>query len=434
MSGPDFKAISRELNGKPPISASLLLVVIMILLGTLLAWASVTEIDDVTRAQARVVPSEELQVVQAAETGQVVEILVTEGETVTAGDPLLRLDPTLLRAQFDEAREQAQALRIRITRLEAELEGETPEYDADLAEAAPRMVAVERAVHLGNVARLNDELALIESQRRILSKERDRADREAELAQTSRGLVGEEVALIAPLVERKIEPETTLIALRREAARLDGQLAIALADKGRIDSQEADLVEQEAALRSRFRADALEQLSQAVTELSALEQRLPALEARAGRAELKAPVGGVVNQVLVATLGGVVQQGQTLVEIVPVGSTKRVEAYVAPQDIAFLRPDQPVKVRLTAYDASRYGALDGHITRIGADAVTAPDGESRVFVVAIEYEGELTDADGEPLDVIPGMVAEVDILSEKKTVLSYLTRPVVRVKDRAFRD
>ena len=434
MSGPDFKAISRELNGKPAVSSSVLLLVVMALIGTLLAWASVTEIDDVTRAQARIVPSEELQLVQAAETGQVVEILVHEGEVVEAGAPLLRLDPTLMRAQYDEARDQSMALRIRIARLEAELAGKTPEFDADLREAAPRLVSVENSVHLGNIARLNDELALIESQRRTLTKERDRAEREAELARTSRALVDEEIELIAPLVERKIEPETSLISLRREAAKLDGQLALAEADKGRIESQEGELDEKEATTRSRFRADALEQLSQAVTDLSALEQRLPALKSRAGRAELTAPVGGVVNQVLVATLGGVVQQGQTLVEIVPVGSTKRVEAYVAPQNIAFLRPDQPVKVRLTAYDSSRYGALDGHITRIGADAVTAPDGETRVFVVAIEYEGELTDAAGEPLEVIPGMVAEVDILSEKKTVLSYLTRPVVRVKERAFRD
>lgn len=123
-----------------------------------------------------------------------------------------------------------------------------------------------------------------------------------------------------------------------------------------------------------------------------------------------------------------------MVEIVPFGDTVTVEAIVAPDDIPFIRPDQEVKVRITAYDASRYGALNGHVTRIGADTVLAPDGETSVYVVEIRLSDALTDADGQQLDVIPGMVAQVDMLSETKTVLEYLTKPVIRVKDRAFRD
>ena len=111
-----------------------------------------------------------------------------------------------------------------------------------------------------------------------------------------------------------------------------------------------------------------------------------------------------------------------------------MEAFVDPADIAFIRPNQEVKVRITAYDASRYGALDGAVTRIGADTVEAPDGERSVYVVEIRLQGTLTDADGVELEIIPGMIAQVDMLSQKKTVLAYLTQPVVRIKDRAFRD
>ena len=129
-----------------------------------------------------------------------------------------------------------------------------------------------------------------------------------------------------------------------------------------------------------------------------------------------------------------VQQGQTVVEIVSIGETVTVEAFVAPDEIAFIRPDLEIKVRITAYDASRYGALDGRVTRIGAGTVLAPDEETSVYVVEIWLVGALADADGQNLGVIPGMVAQVDMLSEPKTMLEYLTKPVIRVKDRVFRD
>lgn len=434
MSAPDFKAISRELNGRSAVSGSGLLLIVLALLIALVVWAAHTEIDDVTRAQARIVPSGELQVVQAAETGQITALLVGEGQSVAEGQPLMRLDPTQLRAQYDEARNQADALRARIARLEAELSGDDPAFPEDLQTSAPRLISAERALFLGNLARLADEHALIDSQRRILDRAADRARAEADLARTSRALLDEEITLIQPLVERQIEPELTLISLRREAAEQDGRIALAEAESARIEAERADLDEQERAMQSRFRAEALDRLAASVSDLGVLEQRLPALSARTERTELVAPLDGVVNRVMVTTLGGVVSQGQALIEIVPDGAGRRVEAYVSPADIAFLRPDQPVKIRLTAYDAARYGALDGHITRIGADAVEAPEGDAQVFVVEVSYEGQLTDADGRALEVIPGMVAEVDILSEKKTVLDYLTRPVIRVKDRAFRD
>lgn len=188
------------------------------------------------------------------------------------------------------------------------------------------------------------------------------------------------------------------------------------------------------ARQREFRAAANREPTETQARLAALETRIPALKVRLTRAEIRSPARGVVNQVLISTIGGVAQQGQTVVEIVPFGDTVTVEAFVTPDDIAFIRPDQDVKVRITAYDASRYGALDGRVKRIGADTVLAPDGETSVYVVEIRLSGALTDADGRQLDVIPGMVAQVDMLSEPKTVLEYLTKPVIRVKDRAFRD
>ena len=196
-----------------------------------------------------------------------------------------------------------------------------------------------------------------------------------------------------------------------------------------------EIEDQIAAERTSYRAEALADLALATRELAALKPALPALQSRTERALLRAPVRGIVNRIHRSTVGGTAQRGEELIEIVPLDDTLMVEAYVRPVDIAFLRPGQPVKVKITAYDFSRYGGLDGEITRIGADAVTrsAQDAEP-VFVVGVRTTGAMLDADGVQVEIIPGMVAEVDILSGRKTVMEYLTGPIVRIKDRAFRE
>ena len=312
MARDPLRAIADHLNGRPPRAGGAILVAVVARLAAMLAWARLTEIDDVTRAAARIVPSCDLQAVQASETGTIPSIDRETGDIVEAGAVPMRLDPTLLTAQLEEA--EAVALEVR---------------------------------------------------------------------------------------------------RRAEAEEIDDQAA---------------------ALRSKLASDAHAAPTEMQTRQSALRTRIPALGARLARAELRAPARGIVNRVLFATLGGIARQGRTVAEIVPLGEVLTAGAYVAPEDIAFIRPDQHVKVRPTAYDASRDGALDGRVTRIGADTVKAPEGERDVCVVAVENDGALTSGAGAPLAIIPGMVAQVDMLSEPRTVPECPTRPVVRVKDRASRE
>jgi adhesin transport system membrane fusion protein len=165
-----------------------------------------------------------------------------------------------------------------------------------------------------------------------------------------------------------------------------------------------------------------------------LQAILPTIETRLTRAVLVAPERGIVNRVLATTRGGLARAGEPLVEIVPIDDELLVEAYLTPADVAFVRAGQEVRVNITAYDPSRYGAIDGRILRVGADAVTRPDREEQAFVVEIEALTGLTDAAGEAVDILPGMVAQVDILSGRRTVLDYLIAPVVRVKETAFQE
>ncbi len=433
MAGADFTATARELRGRRGAAGGLILLSVVTLLAVVLTWAYFTEIDDVTRAEARVVPSQLVQVVQAAETGTITEINIRVGDTVEAGDVLMRFDPALLRAELDTAVSEATALRLRRARLEAQIDGE-PFDMPDREGVEGKLLNAERDLFSAMAAHLTADLEVLDARREIKLAEIEAARISKDVNNETIGLLEEEISVIQPLVERRIESPIAMIDLRRELSRQNGQLS----DAGnRILMAQAALTEidsQIVARKREFRSIANRELTETQAGLAALETRIPALQARLARAEIRAPARGVVNQVLISTLGGVAQQGQTVAEIVPFGDTVTVEAYVAPDDIAFIRPDQDVKVRITAYDASRYGALDGRVTRIGADTILAPDGETSVYVVEIQLDGSLTDADGQKLDVIPGMVAQVDMLSEPKTVLEYLTKPVIRVKDRAFRD
>jgi len=296
------------------------------------------------------------------------------------------------------------------------------------------VVRSEAALFSARRDELTAQIDVLERQRMQRRQEYEEGLVDLETARTTLALLAEEMAIIGPLVERRVEPETTLLAMRRSEAEWRGREVRASAALERLRSALDEIDDRIRAQRSAARASALSELSIATAELAELEPRLPALAQRVTRSELRAPVRGVVNRILVTTLGGVVQAGETLIEIVPLDDTLLVEAYVRPSDIAFLYPGQPVKVKITAYDFARYGGLDGEISRIGADATRRPDRDEQAFVVQVRTQTNILDIDGAALEIIPGMVAEVDILAGRKTVLEYLTQPVIRVKDRALRE
>ncbi len=432
MGAPDFRKTALEMHGKTGRAGAMLLAAVLFVVVFFVLWASMTEIDDVTRADGRVVPSQLIQVVQASETGTITEILVKAGDTVEADDVLMQLDPTLVRSELDTAETEATALRLKRARLTAQISGAPFEIEAP--ESAELMLIAERELYDALREMRDADLEVLTARREIKNAEINAATSNSLVAQENVALLAEEMAVVEPLVERRIESPLALIALRREISQQNGRTEEAA---NRILMAKAALLEIDNQMLARNReylSSAHAELAEVQSRLASLETRIPALRTRVGRSEIRTPVSGVVNQMLFSTLGGVVQQGQTVVEIVPFGDTVTVEAFVAPDDIAFIRPDQQVKVRLTAYDSSRYGSLDGRVTRIGADTVLAPDGERSVYVVEVRLENAPTDAEGAILEVIPGMIAQIDMLSEPKTVLEYLTKPVIRVKETAFRD
>ena len=431
----DLDRLVQEMKGKTPLRASALLITIFALIGTVIVWAWVTEIDDVTRAPGRVVPAGDVQQVQAAEAGVIRAVFVKEGAIVEAGDPLVELDGLVQNSQLDREVQRSVALQARVERLSAEIDGRPPIFSAEIEAAAPDLVASERALHLGRAAALSSKITVLERQREQRQQEQVEARTEIASATRARAILAEERAIIAPLVERRIEPQTTLLTLRRQEEELDGRIAGAEASLARLETSLAEVEDTIASTRSQFAAEALAELSDATAELAALRPSLPALQSMADRAVLRAPVAGIVNRLLRRTIGGAVRAGEEVAEIVPLDEALLVEAYVLPQDIAFLSADQPVRVKLTAYDSSRYGALEGRILRIGADAVRRSErDEAEVFVIVVRTQGALFSADGTQVRIIPGMIAEIDILAGRRRVIDYVLQPLERVRARAFRE
>lgn len=430
----ELEAIRNEFHSRSGVRGSFLLFAIILFLIAAGYWAAVTEIDDVTRADGKVVPTAQTQVIQSSEAGVLIRLAVAKGDIVKPDQILMEFDRTQLQSQLTEAKRHVYAHRLRIIRLRAEVADLAFEPPAELIAAASEVYRSEADLFVALRMQTETDLAVLDRQLEQHRSTLRQALSQSLTAETMLALVLDEKKIMEPLVERRIEPETTLLALSRSETEWLGQKEHASAQEARARALLAEVEDKRRAVKRRRRAEAQGELAGSVADLEALKPRIEALEQRVARTDVRSPVLGVVNQILLTTVGGVVQAGQSLMEIVPMDQGLLIEAYVRPADIAFLYPGQAVKVNLTAYDFSRYGGLEGEISRIGANAITREETKEQVFVVEVRTASNILDASGAALEIIPGMVAQVDILSEKKTVLDYIIRPVLRVKQQAFRD
>lgn len=406
---------------EPSRAANLLLYVIAAFICLFVLWAALARVDEVSRAQGRVIPSRQLQVVSNLEGGIVRDILVRQGEKVEAGQPLLRLDATQFSAQFTKEQEGYNALVARITRLQAEVDGTTPQFPPGLVTTSPALVAAERSLFQARQSELAAALS-------VANSKLEQAQVAVATRAQAKALADRELTLIAPLVEKGIEPQIELLRAQSAASQANGEYRGA-------QSAVREAAYEAQSVRQQFRAKSVDDLTAAKAELAGMGRELPALQDRVTRTEVKAPISGTVNRVMVATVGGVVKPGEPLVEIVPSDDTLVVEAKVSPADIAFVHPNQRAQVKLTAYDYSIYGSLEGQVVRISPDAVLTDErtGETH-YLVRVRTEGRLLDSNGRPLAITPGMVAEVDILGEKRSILSYILSPIQRVGGKALRE
>ncbi|MEQ8177300.1 MAG: HlyD family type I secretion periplasmic adaptor subunit [Amphiplicatus sp.] len=427
-------AIDDALPIEPAKAAKILLYVIAGLFVLAFVWAATARLDRVTRGQGRVVPSNQLQEVQYLEGGIVKEILVKAGQQVKAGEILVRLDPTQFNAEFAQGREGFNLAAARVRRLSAEAEQKDLAFSEELLSAAPDVAADERSLYEARMAELNASLEVEGSKLAQRKQSLEDAKVARDYAQQSLDLASEELAMMKPLVAKGIEPQIELLRTRQRESTARGEVHRAEIAVERAAAEVAEAENEMIRIRRTFTANVADELSKAKAEYGELSGGLPAIRDKVERTEVRAPIDGVVNRVLVSTIGGVVQPGETIVEIVPSEDSMVVEARIKQDDIGFLSIGQAARVKLSAYDSGVYGALDAKIESISADAIEDEKTGDRYYLIKVRTDQNVIRTKGGDLQILPGMGAEVDILNGKRTVLAYILKPLVEVQNKALRE
>ena len=420
---------------KPRTASNILLWVIVGFFAIFLIWAALTELDRTVKGMGKVIATSQLQTVSNLEGGVVETILVRTGQQVKAGQELIRLDRTQTGSELGSGEASAGALAAKIARLQAEVTGTTPAYPPARDAMTANQIRIEQALHASRMAELGSVVNA--GQARILQAQRAVQEAEASYQAriSARDARAYEMRILRPLVEKGIEPRMSLIQAESGFAVASSEAAAAAAAVSRA---RASISEAQAALnqqRQDWRSLAANELASAQAELSARRSAMPALAERLERTVVRAPLPGRVNRVLVTTVGSAVSPGAPLVEIVPSEESLLIETMVRPQDIAFVRMDQKAKVSITAYDPSVYGSLDGVVVAISPDAVVNErTGESFYTVQVRTASNALKDKAGKALPIGTGMIADVSLLGDKRTVLEYILSPITKLGKSAFRE
>ena len=398
---------------------------------TAITWANIAKLDEISRANGRVIPSSQIQIVQNLEGGILTKVLVKAGDKVGKSEKLLLLDDTRFASSFREGKLTTHALEARIARLEAEISGKPFETIADFPLEHETILKDEILLYKSRGNELNSAKDILKQQ--LTQYKQGLAELRATQNTLSRNaeLAKQELTLTQPLVEKGAVSQVELLRLQAAVNETLGQLEeTRLAIPAAVAAvAEADRKIQEK--QQQFISASQAELNDAKTELSRLQISNIALEDRVQRTAVRSPVDGTVNQVLVNTVGAVIQPGMDLIEIVPTNDTLLIEARIRPSDIAFIHPGQKATVKLTAYDFSIYGGLDAVLELISADSIIDERGE-HFFKIQVRTNKNHLGTDENPLPIIPGMVATVDIMTGQKTVMDYILKPLRRAQAAAL--
>ena len=413
-----------------PVKAKGLLYLVSIVLFLLVVWSYFAEIDEVAKGDGKVIPSQQLQVLQSYDGGIVQDILVTEGQTVKKGQVLLRVDPTRFLSSLEENTTQFAALAAKVQRLSALTQDKALRFNEELQDAAPSIVENERKLYNSNLAELDEVAAGSDS--RVVQRRQDVEEERANLSQYQNvlSLTRKELSVTKPLLASGAVSEIEILRLDREVVELEGNIArskVAI-ERGLNAIEEEIIRKEESRLKLINRWN--QELTDATGEMATLQQSQTSLEDVVSQADIKSPINGTVQRLLINTIGGVITPGSAVVELIPQDDQLIVEAKVSPKDIAFIRQGQPAILKFSAYDFTIYGGMSAEVQHISADAITN-DKDETYYLVRLETKRSIAD---ESLDILPGMIVQVDILTGKKTVLNYILSPLFNVTASALRE
>ncbi len=435
-----------------PSSARVMLWVMLVFMIVASIWASWAEIDKVTRGQGKVVPSSQVQVIQNLEGGLVKQILVREGEQVTKGQQLILIDDTRFRSDYREREQQVANLTANVLQLSASLSSVVIDEDFSesnwqdsvkidynklafppiLSETQPDLVARKRAEYRQDLDNLRNQISVVSQQ--VKQKQQELIEIQARIRnlRQSYNFAKKELEITEPLANEGVVPRIELLKLQRQVNDTRRELTSSELKVPVLTSNIREAMLSRIDTAQKFRSEQQQELNQAQDKLSSITESAVGLEDRVNRTVVVSPVTGTVKTLNVNTVGGVIQPGMDIVEIVPTEDTLLVEAQIAPQDIAFLRPDLHAIVKFSAYDFTKYGGLEGTLEHISAD--TTQDEEGNSFYLVRVRTKETSLGHDENLPIIPGMTASIDIITGKRTVMEYLLEPILRAKKNALRE
>jgi adhesin transport system membrane fusion protein len=400
----------------------------------LLLWAHFAIIDEVTKGEGKAIPSSRIQKIQNLEGGIVAQIYVHEGQIVEAGAPLVRLDDTRFASNVGETEADRVAMELRVERLSAEVDARPLNITADVRKAVPSQAANEESLFESRRQQLADEIGGLQQQLVQRQQELREFASKADQYRNSLSLLRQEIGMSEPLVKQGAISPVEVLRLKRSEVETRGMLDGTTLAIPRAQAAINEVQRKIDETRGKFRSEALTQLNEARTDLSKAQATSKGLEDRVSRTMVTSPVRGIVKQLMVNTVGGVIQPGSDIAEVVPLDDTLLVEARIRPQDIAFLHPGQEAMIKFTAYDYTIYGGLKGKLEQIGADTVQDEQKKETFYVIKLRTERSHLGTDEKPLLIIPGMVASVDIITGEKSVLSYLLKPIIKSRAEALHE
>lgn len=420
--------LSSLTKGREPLTGSKRIIVYSALgFVVFLLWAMLAKVDEVTSGQGKVIPSSKVQLIQSAEPATVQELLVRSGQRVKRGQLLARLEDPTSQSRLGEIEAETQSLEARASRLTGEGTGQATNCTgADCADEAALRSVRQSALR----SRMGALDASADQRRREVAE----ANATVNSLRGSLALAERQVGMLEPLAAKNIVPQTELLSARREVIDLQGRIAAAREQGGRAQAAIREALNQASEASFTFRQDALNQRNELNTKIAVNQQSLRGAQGKLGRMELRSPVDGVVNDLKMNTIGGFVQAGEKVMEVVPMGEKLLVETRVRPSDIAFIKVGDKALVKVTAYDFSTYGGLNGRVVQVSADSIYDEAAREAFFTVLVETDRSFVQSAGRKLPITPGMMTDTQIITGRKSILTYLMKPFLKARSDALRE
>ncbi len=431
-----------QANEESAFRIDFLFIFILTFAAAVIIWASIAQIDELTKGEGKVIPSSKIQTIQSLDGGLVEEILIKSGDQVKKGQPLMKIDTTRFLASLEENQESYNQWLAMKVRLEVEsqinIDKKIPAlvFPDEIKKISKDYIKSETFLFINRVSELKSSVNVLDSQLNQKLQELKEIEQEIEKYNTRLKLVKIERKTIKDLVKTGVKSKVELIAIEKEYQQIVGDLKSAELSIPRSKYAINEIRNRRIEKITQFKAEASKELQRISVEIKKAEARMVSDTDKIDKTVIKSSVDGIVKEIYMNTIGGVVQAGASLMDIIPNSDNLLVEAKIDPKDIAFISPSQKAIVKITAYDFSIYGGLEGKIVEISADSIIdkdSKDGKS-YYKIIVQTNKNYLEKNGNKLPIIPGMIASVDVITGKKTIMDYILKPILKIKQNSLHE